>query len=275
MFLSEIKPAPVLSSLVRLYRIIDFQFPNHDPIPPKAYTPRPEQCLQFFTTPTKIAYPNDSDKSTVPKNALLVGQHNLINYRTVFKKFLSLQIVFQPGALYRLLGIPAGEFTNQLIEAEDVLGGEIERINDQLFHAKTHQQMIVIVEKFILGMMAKTKKLMQPIDLVSQQMLNPQQAKPLDWYIKNAFICHRQFDRKFTERVGMSPKEYQRVIRFDQAYRMKNHFPEMSWFNIAIACGYYDYQHLTKDYKDFTGYTPSKFFAMESPERVLGTEEKY
>lgn len=275
MHLKEIMPSPVLASFVRLYRIIDFEFSHNNPIPPKAYTPRPEQCLQFFPTPTKIDYPENSTKSIIPKKALLIGQHTIVNNRTVYRKFLSLQIIFRPGALYRLLNIPQHEFSNQLIEAEDVIGNEIGLINEQLFHAKNHQEMILIAELFLQKQIKKIKKDVQPIDLMAQQMLRLSGQKPLDWYVANAFLCHRQFDRKFTERTGISPKEYLRVIRFDQAYRMKNHFPDKSWFQITIACGYYDYQHLSKDYRDFTGYTPAGFFAMESPERLLGTEEVY
>lgn len=273
MYLYEIKPGAALDSFVRVYRIIDFNFPHNNPIPPKAYTPRPEQCLQFFPTPTIIATEGNGTKIIAPKNALFVGQHTSINHRTVFKKFLSLQIVFQPGALHRLLGIPMAEFTNQLIEAEDVIGNQIEAVNDQLFHAKDHQEMTRIAEEFLLRLVNKVKIEQLPIDRIAGQMLKLQQS--LDWYINNSFLCHRQFDRKFADRTGISPKEYLRVIRFDQAYLMKNRFPNLSWFNVAIACGYYDYQHLSKDYKDFTGHTPAGFFAMESPERSLGAEEVY
>jgi AraC-like DNA-binding protein len=272
MYLREIRPSPVLANFVMLYRIIDFEFPNNDLIPAKAYTPRPEQCLQFFPTPTIIDYP-DKGKSVHPKNALLIGQHTITNNRTVFKKFLSLQVVFQPGALYRLLGFSTFDITDESIEASDLFGFEIERVNDQLFHAKTHEQLIIITERWLMKVVNRCRKRVEPIDLVFQQMLDPKY--PLDWYVSNAFLCHRQFDRKFIDRIGIGPKEYLRIVRFDQAYRMKNRFPEMSWFNIAITCGYFDYQHLSKDYKAFTSHTPATFFALESPERLLGTEEIY
>jgi len=272
MHLREIKPGSASAQFVRLYRIIDFEFTHNNPIPPKAYTPRPEQCLQFFPTPTIIEYPNKNNRIT-PKNALLIGQHTIVNNRTVYKKFLSLQIIFQPGALYRLLGFSLNELTNQSIDAADVFGGLTEQVTDQLYHAKDHNEMIVIAERFVTKLSNNVINKVLPVDTVAQQMLTF--SKPLDWYVSNAFLSHRQFDRKFIDRVGIPPKEYLRVARFDQAYRMKNHYPEMSWFNIAIACGYFDYQHLSKEYKAFTNYTPAAFFAMDSPERLLGTEEIY
>lgn len=125
MYLREIKSSPALTAFVRCYRIIDFEFPNHDPIAPKAYTPWPEQCLQFFPTPTIIEY-SDKGEHIRPKNGLLIGQPTVMNKRTVFKKFLSLQIVFQPGALHRLLGFSMAELTDQLIDASNFFGNSIE-----------------------------------------------------------------------------------------------------------------------------------------------------
>jgi len=270
MHLREIYPCPALSQFIRLYRIIDFEFQHSMAIPPKAYSPRPEQCLQFFPSPTLISY---KGRTVQPKNALLIGQHTIVNHRTVYKKFLSLQVVFQPGALYRLMGLSLAELTNDSIEAELVLSSEIELVNDQLYHAKDHQHMIHIVESYLMNMFRTTRHDALPIDRMTRQMLEPLQS--LDWYVSNACLSHRQFDRKFITRVGLSPKEYLRVVRFDQAYRMKNKYPGMSWFNIAVACGYYDYQHLSKETKAFTGETPSSFFSMGSPERLLGTEEVY
>ena len=274
MFLREIYPSIALTDFVRLYRIIDFQFPNPNPIPPKAYTPRPEQCLQFFPTPTKFEYPN-STKSIIPKNALLIGQHTVINNRTIYQKFLSVQVIFQPGALYSLLGIPLNELTNQLIEAEDLFGSKIVDVNEQLFFANSHQNMIEIIEHFLMQLIRTAKLPFKPVDLVAKDMLTQLNKRTIDWYSSSAFLCHRQFDRKFKESIGITPKTFLRLIRFDLAYRIKNLNPQQSWFNIAIDCGYNDYQHLSKDYRDFTGYTPTSFFRKKSPERLLGMEEIY
>jgi len=270
MHLREIYPSPALSQFIRLYRIIDFEFQHQLAIPPKAYSPRPEQCLQFFPSPTLIAY---KEKKVKPKSALLMGQHTIVNHRIVYKKFLSLQVVFQPGALYRLMGLSINELTNESLEAELVLGRQIESVNDQLYFAKNHQHMIQIVEAYLLNLFGNTRYDALPIDRMTRWMFDPKEN--LDWYVSNACLSHRQFDRKFIERVGVSPKEYLRVVRFDQAYRMKNSKPEMNWFDIAVACGYYDYQHLSKETKAFTGQTPASFFSMDSPERLLGTEEIY
>lgn len=274
MHLSEHQPSDILKPLIKCYRLIDFDFKTDQPIPAKAYSPRPEHCLQFFPTPTQIDYLHNKQQIK-PKNALIFGQHTVVNYRTVYKKFLSLQIVFQPGAISKLFKFPASLITNQALDAELVLGREVEAINDQLYHAKNHQQMIDIAERYLI---AKTR-LLQPefnrVDISARQMLNSNGIYTLDYFISKSCLSQKQFNRYFLHSVGISPKAFLRIVRFDEAYRLKNIHPKLSWFKLAIDCSYYDYQHLVKDCKDFTGYTPQEFFTIGSPERILGTEEVY
>ena len=69
---------------------------------------------------------------------------------------------------------------------------------------------------------------------------------------------------------------YARIIRFNKAFNIKNRYPGWDWLRIAIECGYHDYQHLVRDYKDFTGVGPADFHLIEnkSPERILGLADE-
>lgn len=75
--------------------------------------------------------------------------------------------------------------------------------------------------------------------------------------------------------MGVSPKLYSRIIQFDKVMKLKNADPQKSWFGIAIDMGYYDYQHMAKDFKEFTGLTPTEFHNHEqnAPERIFGHKE--
>ncbi len=64
-------------------------------------------------------------------------------------------------------------------------------------------------------------------------------------------------------------------MRFENAFRMRNKNPQLDWLTIAICCGYYDYQHLAKDYKDLAGFTPNKFHDLQGPERFFGEADTY
>jgi hypothetical protein len=70
----------------------------------------------------------------------------------------------------------------------------------------------------------------------------------------------RNFQRKFKEQVGISPKLYTKNFRFNESLKLKIMHPEQSWASVAYECGYFDQMHLIKDFKAFTGFTPFDFF---------------
>jgi AraC-like DNA-binding protein len=275
MLLENILPHPRLSEYIRLFRIVDFVFDGKQALPVKAYPPRPQECLQFYPKdPETISY-NNSNLIYSGKKSALIGQHTVVSNRHIGQNFITLQVVFQPGALFRLMGIPSKEFTNLFIDAEEVLGKEVNFINEQLYQATNYVQMQHIVEQYLYNLILQSKQHTHSIDQVAQLMLTSVHTS-IDYFSKQACVCHRQFDRVFKERIGIGPKLYMRLIRFDRAFRMKNLYPHKDWATIAIDSGYYDYQHLVKDYKEFTGLAPTDFIKLEeqAPERSFGFIEK-
>ena len=244
MTLKEIRPSLFLAEFISFYRIIDFKFPDKTKIPPKAYAPKPEHCLQFFSTPQNLGY-DQNKKIVVARQSMLVGQHLVTNTRSFFDDLLSFQIIFQPGALYRLAGIPVSEFTNRVIEPAHVFGKGVDEFCERLFQARSYAEMLSVAETFLMKRLCSLKKDAHPMDELVKRMVTGYNCT-LDSFIHDACLSHRQFDRKFLERTGIGAKEFMRVVRFYRAYLYKNQWPEKDWLTIALDCGYYDYQHLFK-----------------------------
>jgi AraC-like DNA-binding protein len=66
----------------------------------------------------------------------------------------------------------------------------------------------------------------------------------VDKLARVACLSHRQLDRKFKEWIGLSPKLFLQMARFDKTFRMKNRYPGKDWLAIAMHLEYHDYQHL-------------------------------
>ncbi|HEY1341364.1 MAG TPA: helix-turn-helix domain-containing protein [Bryobacteraceae bacterium] len=73
-------------------------------------------------------------------------------------------------------------------------------------------------------------------------------------------LSTRQFERRFTAAVGLPPKLFCRMQRFVHVFRVVDE-PESRWVDAAVACGYYDQAHLIRDFKEFSGETPSALIA--------------
>ena len=67
----------------------------------------------------------------------------------------------------------------------------------------------------------------------------------------------RQFASAFTSQIGMSPKLYARVVRFEAAMKRRKQAPEVRWTDIAHEVGYYDHMHMVHDFKLLARTTPS------------------
>lgn len=277
MLLKDFIPSPQVSEFVQLYRIVHLVFEAGQEMPFKAYPPRPEHCLAFYPFDTEKVQYAASGKTIEHLPVVLYGQQLEVTNRFIGNHFLVFQIIFQPGALYRLTGMPSSELTNEYIDAESVFSGSLRFINEQLFYAKNYDAMIAVAEAFVLQLMKTQKKSFHLLDDACRLLLTAEGNRSVDWLAKRSCLGNKQLERKFGERIGINPKLYARITRFDKAFRLKNSHPGFTWLRIAMECNYHDYQHLVKDYKDFTGRSPVSFHAIEekAPERSFGLSEGY
>jgi AraC-like DNA-binding protein len=168
------------------------------------------------------------------------------------------KVIFQTGAMYRLLGIPSFEFQSLDIDSDCILPAhEIKSVNEQLLNTQNYAEMINIVERYMTSKIKKVKTEIHPIDRVAEMITLYPTTFSLDDYARKAFLSTRQFDRKFVERIGITPRLFQRIARFHHAFDMKDKNPRLDWLSVAYDSGYTDYQHLVKDFKAFSTLTPN------------------
>ena len=277
MLLKDFIPAPDVREFVQLYRIVHLRFEPHEYVPYKAYPPRPEQCLAFYPYDTETVEFKNSGKKVRNIPVVLYGQFSEVTHRMIGNNFLVLQIIFFPGALRRLTGVPSAEITNQYLDAETFFSTELREVNEQLFHAQGYPAMIDVLNDFVRTLIKKQQRRRLPVDDACVLLLNGNRKFTLQQIAREACLSTKQLERTFKDRTGVNPKLFDRIIRFDKAFRLKNSHPKMDWLRIAIECNYHDYQHLVKDYKDFTGVGPVAFHEIENkaPERNFGLSEGY
>lgn len=276
MMLKDFMPDVSLRAFVRCYRIVHLKFDSQDPPPYKPYTPRPEQCIAFYPYDREQVDFTHRDASVSNVPVALVGQALSVTNRHIQGHFMVLQILLQPGALYRLTGMPGEEINDAYIEADRVFSKDIHYVNEAFFHARSYLEMVEIANAFVKGLLRKGVKDGQPVDRVCRMLLERPNL-PLERLANDACLSIKQFERNFRARTGVNPKLFARLVRFDRAFREKNLHPGRDWLSIALSCNYHDYQHLVRDYRDFTGLRPTDFHDLESraPERRFGLAEHY
>jgi AraC-like DNA-binding protein len=254
LLLQKLAPAPLLRSFVKEYWLLDLAKGSGVPL---QMSPIPEQCLYFYPRSLPQPFDHDGKPLAVFDNVIMGQAISGGSQLLVPDGYCMFKILFQPGGMYRLFGTPMSLFANGYEEMTAVLGQSVQLLREQIYNARNLAEMARFSDAFLLQHLAKSKRDLLPIDkAINQQQLHLQ---TLDQLAADACLSNRQFERKFVERIGVSPKIYQRLIRFNQAMKLKNANADLKWIDITYACGYFDQMHLLRDFKQFTGVTPRIF----------------
>jgi AraC-like DNA-binding protein len=261
---------------VKDYLIAHFIFEKDKPIPVKPYAPKPEQGFTFFVKGGATMISPQTGKKEAPPMSIFGQQVSRCNVHLT-SEFLMFRIHFKPGVLFRLLNVPVAEFSGEYFDAELILGPKVRDVNEQLFLAAgNYTKMVEEVENFLMKLLMQMKHDEYPVDKIAGCLTTDPNRFSLDWLANQACLSPRQFNRKFNERIGIGPKFYNRLVRFYYANLYKEANPDIDWLTVAIKFGYADYQHLVKDFKQFTDATPNLWRKEEdsSPEKRLNLSKK-
>ncbi len=251
------KPHLALQELVNNIMIYHAVTDVSAPLPVVPAPPLPENCLFFYPYDQLQSQFTQSDQFVqVPRNILLGAQYGRVNILYGYNQ-LTIKVGFEPGGLHRLLRIPMDEMvTNKEFNSCDFLGREISFITEQLAEAETYAEMVTIVESYLLKKIHLLKQRL-PIDTALPHIIKQGGLINIDKVASLACLSTRQLERVFQERIGLTPKFFARLVRFVKAWTIRENDSNIIWTKIAYECGYFDQMHLIKDYKEFTGVTPT------------------
>jgi AraC-like DNA-binding protein len=269
MICKRILPSLELRNLRKEYLTIHYVFEPNAVIPPKAYPVNPEEGIRFLVRGNLFSECPDLRTYERRPAISIFGQPNRRQNLFTTPEYLMIHTRFQPGGLFKLLRIPMTELIHQNIDAELIMGQEIKEVQEQLIESKSYDAMFSILNNYFQKKVRQIKGNSQPIDRIGQLILCNPQSFNLEKTAKDACLSHRQFEKRFTEQVGLTPKYYARICRFYQAYELKEYRPNLDWLSVAVRTGYSDYQHLVKDFKQFAGTTPNALIkeSLDNPER--------
>ncbi len=222
---------------------------------PLSNTPTPEEAIYFYPK-NKPAVFIDGKFGQTPDTAIIRQQTQRVDM-LVPDDYLMFKIIFQTGGFHRLFGIPLSLFSKGYIETIGVLGNPIKELNEQIINSTNFEEMVLYAEKYLVNKVSNFKIKQQPIDFVINQAQLYQYS--LDKLASDACLSNRQFERNFLTRTGVSPKIYQRILKFNQAMKLKKEAPNQTWTNITYSVGYFDQMHLLRDFKQFTNTVPTTF----------------
>jgi AraC-like DNA-binding protein len=184
----------------------------------------------------------------------------------VYRRFITAQnfgifgAYVYPYAIPQLLNMPSSEVTGEMLDVKELFGADGHRLEEEMMlaidNASRARILSVFLEKRLLFSPVKDANIITAIHQVINHTPNIGTVNAL---ADRFALSTRQFNRKFQEYAGFSPKMYLRLMRLRSA--LNQYGSDKSLTQIALGCGYYDQSHFIHDVKTFTGYHPGHYFS--------------
>ncbi|HKO81686.1 MAG TPA: helix-turn-helix transcriptional regulator [Chitinophagaceae bacterium] len=184
-----------------------------------------------------------------------------------------LGIRFFPHAAAYFLNTKVELFNNQVLDLSDVSDSAVGILYAQLLEAGNWNTRIELIERFLSQRLSITEQKLSKVAMVNTIMNEIRQDDFFD-NIENVAsrygITSRYLQKLFLQYTGLTPKLYSKINRFQNSLRLVTR-KEISLTSIAYDCGYFDQSHFIREFKSFTGFTPSAYALESSPVTVAFT----
>jgi len=174
-------------------------------------------------------------------------------------------VIFQPLGFSSFFSLPTSLFYNEYIDVEALGDNGLRELNARLASEEAAKACIGHIEQFLIDRLKNDDYNIRRMQCAVQKIVATEVAVSVDQLANSAFLGYRQFKRIFEQYIGMGPKEYCRVIRFQRALHFLHLNPSVEISRLAYECGYYDHSHLVKEFRELTGYAPVEYISTHTP----------
>lgn len=255
------KPCRFLQSYIRYYWV----FKSNRPLNTFTFPIGCPQIIFHKQTPLYIPELNTKqDKLTIS------GQVNFSSHLYTDENTEMIVIVFHPHAMRWFLKIPISFFYNQEVSGYVLENKSLNELALRIFECEDNTLCLSYIEEWLLlqvtNSLSDITYNIKRIDAAIQRIyITPQTS--VNELSSIACLSKKQFERLFNSFVGINPKEYTRIVRFQKALAQIQHHvdKELNQAQIAYMSGYADQSHFIREFKAFCGYMPTSILKVTNP----------
>lgn len=251
------EPSEALNALVKCYWLLD----GPKEISPQRQRIVPDGCMEMlfhhgdlynqYINGIPVIQPRSCvfGQLTIPLEIEPTGETGLFSAR------------FHPEGFVPFTTLPIKEFENKAVPLDKIFGEAGIVLEHNVVAAPTAKEKIQIVETFLLNRLMNAATIDHIIRSTVQTILSSNGQYSVDELSRQMNITRKQLERKFSVAVGLSPKQLSKIIRLQATLKLLLNDQFTSLTTLAYKGEYYDQAHFIKDFKEFTGATPKKFYS--------------
>ena len=219
-----------------------------------------EHILEFeFREPPEIEY-NDGTKESAYRIAVIGPHTEPVNILHLNGNIQSFAIFLQPLGLWQLFRVPVNELPDRAYKGDELLGRTIEELWQMLAECTSFEDKVATVERYLLKRAACYSGCTTTMNAATD-IFRRQGICRIDEIARQSGLSVRHFERSFLGDIGIRPKLFARIARFQMALDLKLRTPHQTWLTIAHYFGYHDQMHMIRDFQSLSGAAPQRILA--------------
>jgi len=182
------------------------------------------------------------------------------NFEYIAKNKIELMgIRLMPFGIFTLLNIPLKELPEDPVELSLVAGKYIKELDEKLIETPDIDSKFKILFDWLMSLFVKREERNGMMIDAVYKIYSDEGKSTIKNVSRNSYNYYKKIQRSFKEAIGISPKLYARMVRFESIHNTLVKSDKIDWLEIVTKYDFYDQSHLTKEIQFFTGHSPQEF----------------
>ncbi len=192
------------------------------------------------------------------RGSLICGPHSEFDLIDTTDQQAIMGVHFKPGGAFPFFPFPASELHNLMAPLDCLWGTAADDLRVRLLEADTPQAKFHILEQYLLARIVRRWERHPAVAFALKELRHKHTISDVTEQIG---LSAKRFIQVFQDEVGLTPKLYCRVRRFQKVLGLIEGQREVEWTDVALTCGYFDQAHFIHDFRAFSGLNPTAYLA--------------
>ena len=199
------------------------------------------------------------DQCTYFAGAIVSGPYNGFFVTDTEEEASVMGVHFRPGGAFPFLGVLADELVDSHVNLESLWGRQAREAHERLAEETSSTRKFRLLERLLLSRLSRSHERHPAVSLALEGLCLNNSRAIVRKLARSSGLSDRRFIDVFRFEVGLKPKIFNRVHRFQRVLHLVHRVPEPDWADLASNHGYFDQSHLIRDFLAFSGLTPAGY----------------
>lgn len=257
MFYSELSPSTLLLAYVRKYWFLE-GFSGTEASTVERILP--DGCTELIIHYGQPFRKIDGNNQNQQETAFVFGQLDRFIDLLPGQNIGVMGVRFHPWGLNQFIKIPAANLKGEAVSLKDLFGNAEQELVDKILESTNVKQKAEIMDRFLMNHF-KNKTSYPGISSIIDLIKHHEGSLSIDRLTRMTGHSERQLERYFYNEIGLSPKSFSRILRFQNVLRLATKARSLT--DLALSAGYYDQAHFSREFTEIAGNSPRNYFKGE------------